>query len=215
MAGVRRLSKKERDERNRVQLLDAATKCKAGDLEQLVKNSPNLNTRYKEKGTPLMQCTTKGSAACVKLLITAGADVNLQDNQYRTTKVLTLSFTIYDRDVNCTKLLLEYGSSIRIECYHGIFLSVTRCKEVTMDMDCLKLFYAAGADEHEAMRKLDAHVVDEDPLRLRHLTRTFIRKRRLKLNPDSNLFKVIEKLPLPSFLKSYLVYNMSLNIIHI
>ena len=362
MAGVRRLSKKESDERNRVQLLEAATKCKASDLEQLVNNSPNLNTRYKERGTPLMQCAAKGSAACVKILIAAGADVNLQDNQYRTalmfaakskcvqcveylieakanmdvtdiegetalikavtknnlpsikllleagakvnrfhgrvnsalmiaamygytesmqllieaganvnaknwegsstlimairkqnlkrvkryikdyvtnseskfdcvqllleagadanqcfssTKVMPLSFAIYNRDVNCTKLLLKYGASIRIEYFRGIFLSVTQRKELTMHMDCLKLFYAAGADGHEAMRKLDAHAVDEDPLRLRHLTRTFIRKRLLKLNPDSNLFKVIEKLPLPSFLKSYLVYHMSLNIIHI
>ena len=127
---------------------------------------------------------------------------------------MPLSFAIYDRDVNCTKLLLEYGSSIRIEHFRGIFLSLQH-KELTIDMDCLKLFYAAGADGHEAMWKLDAHVVDEDPLRLRHLTRTFIRKRLLKLNPDNNLFKVIEKLPLPSFLKSYLVYHMSLTIIHI
>ena len=84
MAGVRRLSKKERDERNKVQLLDAATKCRASALEQLVKNSPNLITRYKERGTPLMQCAAIGSAACVKILTAAGADVNLQDNKYRT-----------------------------------------------------------------------------------------------------------------------------------
>ena len=84
-----------------------------------------------------------------------------------------------------------------------------------MDVDCLKLFYAAGAGEHEAMRKLDPHVVEGDPLRFRHLTRTFIRKRLLNLYPDTNLFKVTETLPIPPFVKSYLVYHLSLNIIHV
>ena len=146
---------------------------------------------------------------CVQLLLEAGADAN---QCFSSTKVIPLSFAIFNRDANSTKLLLEYGSTIRSEYFRGIFRSVSQCKELTMDMDCLRLFYAAVAGEHEAMRTLDEHVVDEEPLRLRHLVRTFIRKRLLKRYPDSNLFIVIETLPLPSFLKSYLVYYMSLNI---
>ena len=154
----------------------------------------------------------KSKFDCVRLLAHAGADAN---QCFSSTKVMPLSFAIFNRDVSCTKLLLDYGASVRCDYFHSLFRSLSYGRELTMDMDCLNLFYAAGADEHEAMRKLDPHVVKEDPLRLRHLTRTFIRKRLLILYPGTNLFKVTETLPIPSFLKSYLVYYWSLNIIHV
>ena len=77
---------------------------------------------------------------CVKLLIEAGADVNLADNR----GILPLlNAAINDHD-DCVHLLIQAGANVNQRCYYGFIPLLAAAYYGTPK--CLQKFISAGAD---------------------------------------------------------------------
>lgn len=85
-------------------------------IKLLVKNGANPNKRINYAiQTPLMYVSKKGSVEMVKLLLSAGADVNAIDARNTT----ALMEAIYGRQLDNFKLLYEHGADIEAKNRNG------------------------------------------------------------------------------------------------
>ncbi|MGL5640181.1 MAG: ankyrin repeat domain-containing protein [Mycoplasmoidaceae bacterium] len=86
-------------------------------LYELIKRDPSLINKATSNGrTPLMFAAQFGNINCLKLLITAGAKINAQD-EYGATALMLASFFGQDESV---RVLLENGASKIIKDCNGI-----------------------------------------------------------------------------------------------
>ena len=89
---------------------------------------------------PLMAAVFNGHLECVKLLIQAGADLNVQDENGRT----TLMFAAAKGHVDCVKLLTEAGADLDI--WHEYGFTALMIAALDGSETCFKTLLNAGAD---------------------------------------------------------------------
>ena len=152
------------------------------------------------------------------MLILAGADVNAVTDRNET----DLIKASYRNDMVCAKLLLNAGAAVNVRSLfrqNAIETSITHCKHNDNSRDFTMLLFAAGEtpNTHIVRPKLKAVDVPEhlqefmepDVSCLSDICRKMIRKHLMGLN-NVNLLVRIPKLGLPTLLRSFLMYNVSL-----
>ena len=89
------------------------------------------------------------------------------------------------------------------------------CKNITLATTSLRPVMISQSRYNELRRSLlpDNDDVEEDKeqLGLKYICREAIRKHLLGLDPHLNLFDTIDQLPLPSIVKEYLLFDVSLD----
>ena len=172
----------------------------------------------------LIRASQTGSDANLRLLIDAGADVNITDYKGNTPLITVAGTKTIDTFV-CLQILLIVGARINktniynenaLRCHISHFKWINR--RVVM------LLFAAGEKLGSTVQRYsifgDSFLAEipeflkqtELKFCLKHLCRESIRKQLLMLNAHYHLFDRVYKLGLPTLLASYLVYGMSLDI---
>ena len=121
-------------EETKARLLFAIKFNDAIGVEKILQEGVDLNQPVNVVGqTPLILAVMKGSLPIVELLLSAGADPNLQDNGGTTALML-----IWDRDLEITRALIEAGADRHIANLAGeTALDVARRKQQTATMALL------------------------------------------------------------------------------
>ena len=193
-------------------------------IKYLVSLGADVNRRNSEGQTALMMAVNhkkllrfgkgvmrtylkgKENPGCVKVLLELGADVNAKDN-YGKTALFLASVRGY---VDCVRLLLKENADIESCDHTKIKFSPHEWSEpIAIEENCRELLYAAGKIESSlyAATFLELYAIDCRS-NLKHICREIIRERLSSNHPDCNLFFIVNQLPLPGALKSYLLYNL-------
>ena len=165
-----------------------------------------------------------GRDKCLDLILDAGADVNQVSTYGR-----PASFAC--RNVYCTSRLLQAGALINF--YDGRYMNALQNFVKKYRRDAAEiglLLYATGekldVPERLLLRrqqrrlkpidiKIPNYLQEEESaeilLRLDQICRKVIRKSILHLDQHKNLFQQIPKLPLPTYITSYLLYGCSVS----
>ena len=158
------------------------------------------------KGVMRTYVKRKENPGCVKVLLELGADVNAKDN-YGKTALFLASVRGY---VDCVRLLLKENADLA-PCDHTKtkFSPHEWTDPITIEENCRELLYAAGKIE-SSLYTADFQELYAIDCRsnLKHICREIIRERLSSNHPDCNLFSIVNQLPLPGSLKSYLLYNL-------
>ena len=187
-------------------------------LKLLLKSGAKLN---REKD--LLSAASSGSPKPIKVLLEAGADVNVIDiesvEKYGNSALFSLSQPFlkgFQQRVKCLGILLAAGAKVKVNTlfWQGDAVAdfLTRNNTWPYRLTILKLFCSTGETfgrEIEKMRSLLRE--SESELCLKHLCREVIRKYLLQLDHNGNLFVKVKKLGLPAALGHYLLYNLSMD----
>ena len=163
-------------------------------------------------------------AESIDMLIKAGADVNETGPDDQETLWSLAFITVHHADKypnvlsrghRCMQLLLQAGcfvnktcSVIRENALHHISASQQR-----NNVSILILLLAAGEKAKTKRKRRILSLADklEEEVTLKHACREVIRKHMMEVCLHENLFVRVVDLKIPSLLKSYLLYNVSLN----
>ncbi len=182
--------------------------------------------------TPLLAAVNEGHLPCVQRLIDAGADVNAVSNGGRSVLMIctdNFQSNLGRRpDLTCMKLLLKSGAHVNLvdkrghNALHGLLLHTWDYFPMESFDTVFMLLFATGENlPEEPVRRPQWNAPSKNPLptpsvlpcpadRLLRFCRHAVRKHLLHIDPHRNLFLRVHRLPLPSFLKSYLLYDISL-----
>ena len=162
--------------------------------------------------SPMTYTVFLGHVKCLKLLLQAGADVNITDRGQKTA-------LHWVKDVRCLRLLLKAGAHVNVKLYNALKYKILN--NPTKDV-CMMLF-AAGeilddttvVETDHTGRETKAQVPDyllfkDVEFRLKHQCREKIRKHLLDVDRHTNLFHRVPQLPLPHIVMDYLLYDLSL-----
>ena len=157
-------------------------------VDALIKAGINVNGVDCITGdTSLMAAVKSGSIDCIKTVLQSGAYVNRSDRKgYSAIEVLSTNSQMK----NCVKLLGAAGEMI----------SPSRYRQLRRNL------FPSDDDEMED----NTNPFENSRLQLKHTCRETIRKYLLGLDPQWNLFDRIHLLFLPSILKEYLLFDISL-----
>ena len=181
----------------------------------LIKAGANVKA-INEAGKAALHYAAKNCrSACLRLLLTAGADVNRCCNAGNTPLTETAN-------LSCTRVLLRAGAHVNIYNNNGYSALMSfLIKPGYLDEDAVLMLFAAGetdykpASHHQNDVKIPTCLVQlSSVLNLMNLCRQEIRKYLLNNNSHSHLFVRIPLLDLPSLLESYLLFHVSLEETH-
>ena len=180
----------------------------------LINAGAAVNIIDNNNDTPLLASLRVGST-CVKtvaLLIQAGADVNVTDSIGGT----PLMKASRGASIETVRLLLAGGAQInQPKGWCRISFGPNNFNKHIMEELSLLLF-AAGETLHTKVGKqykIPGYVRDPEspsPPYLKHLCRKSLRAHMIKMPPPTNLLVKISELELPSLLKKYLLFGVSL-----
>ena len=177
-------------------LLDAGTDVNAVDIDGksalslaslsgyddtvklLIESGADVNLASYDGTTPLMRVANKGNIKSAIHLLKAGADIDMADKYGNT--ALMWAMTSNFNDHSCVCLLAQAGAN----------------QPKNMSNHCSSLLY----DVKKLLLK-EAGQFD-----LQHQCRKVIRRQLLWTHEDSNLVPTVSRLPLPTAIKSYLLY---------
>ena len=182
----------------------AAQNGQAERVNFLIKQGADMNQRDNNDSTALMHAS---NGKCVEFLIKAGADVNAEDNHGNTALFPVNPMPLRIDEV---KSLLKAGAHINVMKNPVLRKN---WKKFKINEQIIILLLAAG-EKLERFRGEDIPETlkfEKERLQLKHMCKDSIRKHLLDIDPHANLFGRVPQLPLPSALKSYLLYNMSLD----
>ena len=146
---------------------------------------------------------------CADLLIKAGADVNVR-GMNDTTPLLQAA---YNGSVNCAKSLIKARAPLNVEnSYEFNALSSSLAySSKGVNSTLVILLYAAGVRlEHDHFADRLREVLPDEEIRLKDICRKSVTTDLMMKKPNVNLFIQIPRLQLPTTLKRYLLYDMSL-----
>ena len=179
------------------------------DIVKLLLNQDKDNTvRMKATNEALHALVKRFNEECFRLLLQAGADVNRRDNFGYT----ALTSAAVWENLQCIKALLLSGAFINKSVDEANALEMHITTSNTVNKSLAMLLYAAGEEfTGSIVLPIPEFLQHNDiKMQLKHMTRQAIRKHLINLDLHAHLFDRIPQLPLPSALKSYLLYNMSL-----
>ena len=142
--------------------------------------------------TPLIAAARSGSIRCMKSVLRAGADVIISDRHgYNALEVLIETFQTKNcsQAKNCILLLVTAGEMVSQSRYNELRRSLL----------------PDGGDIEKNRKTFEDLKLD-----LHHICGETIRNHFLNLDRHYNLFDRIHRLPLPSILKKYLLFYVSL-----
>ena len=201
--------------------------CDVRSVDLLLQAGADVNKDDTEGRTALVYAVMDGHWECVKSLLDAGANIDM-DNSCKTIVhfVLTMrdctskdcSQSHHDR-VKCMKLLLSAGAKMnhfQLDFRHVHFETEERQRLV-------RVLLAAGDKIRLARQKYYISINVEicrvwremrynSKRCLSHLCRKVIRKHLLELDRHENLFVRVPKLGLPNPLQKFLLYNTTLDV---
>ena len=155
--------------------------CMAGydeTVKLLIKSGANVNLASADGTTPLMRAANRGKSKCAVSLLKAGADIDMSDRFGNTALVWALTSNFDNH--SCLCLLAQAGAN----------------QPAQMTAQCSTMI--------DSVRK---HLLqDSHPLDLQHQCRKVIRRHLLWVHENSNLVATVSSLPLPTSIKSYLLY---------
>lgn len=198
-------------------LLCAIERGSVGTVKALLYAGANVNKTNYDGFTPLMLSVGQRESKIMNMLLAFGADLDAT----RIYKETALSYAASEGFLGSVKLLLQAGSYVNVSNQELISANLSmhayRCADYAA---CIMLLYVAGQDIKDAnhcsapkMLQNDSHTIllGKGDHVLKYFCRKTIRKHLLSINNNTNLFQQVNKIHLPSPLKSYLLYDMSLN----
>ena len=204
--------------RGSVNVLVELAKCEHDKcLKLLINEGADVNIVNSEGRTPLMNACEKENSPFVEILLQSGADVNAR-NSTRDTALMTACRTQY---TGCTKILLKYGADVNaLDNTQFNALSMIKRQNLVATLQVYKtaaqILFAAGIKilqmtdfVEKCMDELHGPGKNVDDLK--SLCRYEIRINLQEINPRTNLFVLVPKLPLPPSLMSYLLFNVSID----
>ena len=167
-------------------------------IRALVKAGADVNIRRRDSTYPetaVMWAVHMKRLDVVNELIKAGADVNdVTWTWYPQGNFTPVMFAAATDQADVVKALLKSGAKINLDQEFP-----------QVKANCKQFLLAAGQKFPEEEESAEAEET------LQELCKKTIRHHLLNLDPHSNLFDRIPRLPLPTRTKKYLLYNMSLN----
>ena len=177
----------------------------------LLESGADVNTTDSKSGTSaLMTAIGVNKRETIDQLLTAGADVNLVNNTGDT----ALTIAVVTGNVPVAKRLLK--ENCHINKTFGMVQNALSCylkHSQPVDKDMSRLLFAAGEilDDDDSKETLESVLqLKEIRMQLKHVCREAIKKHLLKLEPHQHLFGRIPRLGLPKIIKTYLLYDESL-----
>ena len=182
----------------------------------------NVTTEFIEMPNSALAQASETSAELVKMLIEAGADVNIPS-----VRGGILSFSSHVT-VDSVRILLGAGAKINVfndNNVNTLRRIIAEIKPRVLSKDVCMLLFAAGEtiDGTSVERSgyygngkvqvpIPEFLLHQD-LRfcLKHLCREAMRKHLINLDPHTHLIGRVPRLGLPAALKEYLLYDMSLD----
>ena len=182
----------------------------------------NVTTEFIEIPNSALALASETSAELVKMLIEAGADVNIPS-----VRGGILSFSCHVT-VNSARVLLGAGAKINVfndNNVNTLRRIIAEIKPRVLSKDVCMLLFAAGETidgttieqgDYYGNGKVQVPIPEfllHQDLRfcLKHLCREAIRKHSTNLDPHTDLFGRVPRLGLPAALEEYLLYDLSLD----
>ena len=208
-------------------LMFAAIYRHAECIKELVSAGADVNTKNSDRQNALIMATSKKNVIrfgksrrkmrfkkskaddeCIQVLIELGADVNHADHYRRTALYCAVAAKSFD----CARLLLKANANIHLCDPNKISISLWfewwNDRDDSFDSECWEILYAAGREDTTLKIQNFEQKFNSDWLSLRCMCRQLIRQCLAMNNPSCNLFLLVDQLPLPTALKSMLVYYM-------
>ena len=191
-------------------------------VEELIRAGADVNVIREDGLTPLMMVSHPPCGGgdrppechkarwCIKLLVEAGADVNMTDPQGNT----ALTTAAWNNRIDIVKELLHAGARVNIansDMLSRIQKAIVKGHVKIQNKDAILLLFVAGEWNAECMKIAQRLLPSEETtLRLENICRDAIRMHLLHLDPHSNLFGRIPRHGLPTTISDFLLYFQSL-----
>ena len=198
-------------------LMNAILYTEAENLMTLINSGADVNT-IRNNQTALLLAIEGCYVEGIKLLILAGADVNAVTDRNET----CLIKSSYRNDMVCAQLLLTAGADVNVRSLfrqNAIETSITHCKNNENSREFTMLLFAAGETPNTGVVRPKLKAIDipehlevfiePNVLCLADICRKMIRKHLMEIN-NVNLLVRIPKLGLPTLLRSFLMYDVSI-----
>lgn len=148
--------------------MDLIQAVSAGNIEEVTRllQTENIDIEFRAPNsgaTSLIYATNNGinPAAMVKLLLAAGADVNVANNNGVTPLIYAASNSNGTSSLETVKLLLEYGAKVEAKMTNNetaLFFASYHVN-TTSSLDTMKLLIQYGADVNAIIKNLDSSIL--------------------------------------------------------
>ena len=130
------------------ELFSAVKKDDYQTVKQLLKNKKLLNHKTTNGTTPLMIACKHSSVKSIQVLLTAGADVNMQDNDGFTALMMASINCNEMSSMECVRELLQAGADVNLQTENGwtALMMVSKYCNEDSSMECVRELLQAGAD---------------------------------------------------------------------
>ena len=217
------------DNNGRTAMHYAAQNSKLDYIHYLVLHGADVNLADHNGETPLLMvacypkyCDPKRTINCVKFLLKMGADVNYLSNKgiSATGGLLTVDKRASEDISEAMKVLYAAGEihkNVIVDCNEKLIVLQHPFRRL-LDSRLINLvkIYSSLFGNRKEILPLNAtqfRHYPESPLdmSLMNFCRVAIRNHLFQVNRKKNLFGIVPKLPIPSLMKEYLLYGVSLD----
>ncbi len=180
-------------------------------INQLHTFGANINSTDKHGVTPLMISSAPDSTrsgrktnptlrSCISPFIYEDISFDTHPGLDTVKLLLKLGSSVKSTDIHGTNILIEDMACL--EMNHLLF--VAGCKLVTSD-EYLRALVSINSEDDDIIAQTDCTLSS-----LMELGRECVRSHLMSQNTNSNLFKLVPQLPLPTAIKNYLLFDISL-----
>ena len=196
-------------------LMCAVLKNNVQCVRHLLEANADGNLADNEAVTPAIMASVKGSTESLELLLEAGVDINTCDIY----AVNCLTHAIRWKNWKCVDLLVAYGAFVK-----SIFNVHILCDDPERLAKLTELIYAAGGRNYVGEEDVIAHKKRNDEkkereefeksnvLPLYFLCKEYIKNGFTKKYPGTNLFPLVESLPIPIGFKRTVLNGITLDV---
>ena len=170
-------------------------------LDILLQAGADVNAKNSKGYTAIHYASERNYEDCLNVLLASGADVNVVNNTGSTPLHLA---AYYRGDVTLTRVLLRAGADVNAQdekTFTALHYAIIRNHS-----ECESVLRSAGARVNYV-----SEAPEETDLSLMHLCREAVRSRLMLVNEQTNLFLTVPRLPLPTVMIDFLLYNININ----